>query len=653
VFVGVARSGVWSVYRVAMAVVTLAVFVTAATAGAVGAADPRDADPRDADPPDEGVPGESRAGDERSVFSRKMGMTILFDDGLDGVLAVDLDSGVAARGVVEGQRAGDQQPRLWRESGSLIVGWGEIWAAPRAGGRSQRLGVATTAKPAVEPGRVWLLEYPGGGIGTGVPTVRLVELDGEVVLEAAGPNPAEYVAALGVRGGLALESDDGLGIWDAKAEKVVRRLGSGVSWVSDAHGDRLAWCEDGCNTMHVTDVDGDDSVLLLPDQGGFQPRAARFSPDGRRLALPTTGARLAIADLETGAVEVVDGITLPGAASLGWSPDGRHLFFASSSDREERTEFGWYDTERDRTELRSLPFGGALSFVPVDRDDAKAFFPKRLGSPDDCAAPTEFPSGRTSSCGFAFDAAPLGETAVTPITFPDGRQIELRAPRELALAGLEVRTRASVSWPVRSEPRRCCSRVVSIDDSPSGARYGDADPITTYPGADGEPVPYYRGSDVGVSARVNFLVFRFGLWFVEVHDVARPGDFEDPMTDEERRTWAASLRGRVDEYGYLVLEAEPPLAIEPNANAVLGEPSSSLRYVLIEDGFCAHEGSDTATPRLVDEPAGVGAAWCDPVTGLHVYAAGPADFVSTLAAGLEIRPTTPGFAPRAQPDLLG
>lgn len=76
--------------------------------------------------------GQARAG----VFSTPTETVLLFSDGIDGATAIDLDRRVAGRRVIEGERAGDQSFRLTLTGEHLVVGWGEIHAAPLAGGTS-------------------------------------------------------------------------------------------------------------------------------------------------------------------------------------------------------------------------------------------------------------------------------------------------------------------------------------------------------------------------------------------------------------------------------------------------------------------------------------------------------------------------------------
>ncbi len=239
------------------------------------------------------------------VFPDASNTVLVLDDGYDGVTLVDLDRRVAVRRVVEGQRAGDQPYRLGRAGDRLIVGWDEIYAAPLAGGASKLLGHATIWVPAAEPGRIWTVDWPGGRIGLGNPTTRLLDLTGRVLLEASF-DPAIGFPAIGIPGGLAFETQEGVALWDAATNQVTARAGSCATvstFVSDSHGDLLAWCETECDLFHVTRLAPSgpvDHPILPPHGTTFDARNARFSPDGRLLAT-TGGGWITIVDSETGA----------------------------------------------------------------------------------------------------------------------------------------------------------------------------------------------------------------------------------------------------------------------------------------------------------------------------------------------------------------
>lgn len=321
------------------------------------------------------------------VFSERTDTVLLFDTGTDDVLAVDLDAGVAARRSVEGHRAGDQPYRLWRTDDALIVGWQRIFAVSTATAQARQLGEATIFVPAAEPDHVWLIDFASGRVETGVEsTYRLVDLTGEVQHEA--PGVADAVPSRGVVGGLALETESGVAIWDAQQGQIVSRLGEGTGFVADARGRTIVWCEDACAQLHVTDLDGRDQVLAPAADGGdaFEPRSARLSPDGTLVAAivgdpgpldnSSTGA-VVVGDTRTGEFTRITPVLSPRPAYLAWSADGSQLFFAADGYGRTATDVGRYVVDDDRSELITLPVGGAMSFLPLDRDEADAFLEKR------------------------------------------------------------------------------------------------------------------------------------------------------------------------------------------------------------------------------------------------------------------------------------
>ena len=231
-----------------------------------------------------------------------------------------------------------------------------------------------------------------------------------------------------------------------------------------------------------------------------------------------------------------------------------------------------------------------------------------------------------------------GETAILPMTLLDGRRMELRYPRRLELARLGLRVGTSVDWPVRRDPLRCCGRVIGAQFTTIAKVYRGAKPIRVYSGARGRRVPYYRASDAGQTVALNYLVFQFGPWMVEVYDVQRPGAFEDRMTDTERARWARNFDGHVGRDGFLVLKARKPLQLQHDFTLVLGVGAAGTTQVEISSYACGMPASDTAERRRFVQPSGsVGVAWCDPATGAHVTVEGPPDVVDVAALGLKLR----------------
>jgi hypothetical protein len=111
------------------------------------------------------------------------------------------------------------------------------------------------------------------------------------------------------------------------------------------------------------------------------------------------------------------------------------------------------------------------------------------------------------------------DRVVMPLTFPDGTQVTIAYPPELAIAELGVRPYGSASL--------------------DGDRVG-RDFLIVYGTGEGVHVP-------------NAIRLEFGRWTVEVYDY----DAGDPaaMTEAERRSFKASLHGHETADGFLILEA--------------------------------------------------------------------------------------------------
>jgi hypothetical protein len=241
-----------------------------------------------------------------------------------------------------------------------------------------------------------------------------------------------------------------------------------------------------------------------------------------------------------------------------------------------------------------------------------------------------------------------GDSQVIPVTLPDGRNLEVRAPTELQLPESGIRTFAALDWPTRKDPFQCCSRGLSISYRTIAATYGKAKPIKTYRGVHGTKVPYYSFSPDGLP-NANYLVFQFGPWMVQVYDYRQQDrattGVEEPMTDHERATLARRLEGLVDGRGFLVLEARKPLRLSRELKTVFlfGAPTGPAQGAnQVEVGghqTCVGEGTDTAIPRRFSTPGSeAGAAWCDPSSGLHIAVTGTQVFVDASIGALRIDP---------------
>jgi len=359
------------------------------------------------------------------AFPDRTGTVLVFHDGYDGVLSLDLDHRVAARRVVEGQRAGDQPWDIVKVGASLVVGWGQVWAAPIAGGTSRLLGqgATTTFFPAAEPGQVWL-DYPSGPTDNGPPTLREVDVKtGATTRQGQGPDPSQGTPVVGVPGGVAFATPRGVALWDARTGTFTRRLGTQQSYIADAAAGHLAWCEGYggmCSTMHITALAGGDRVISIPHGRVFN-LSARFSPNGKHLAVVTTHSgiessdqqgSLLVIDSRTGSTVAADR-TISAWSSLSWNDASSRLFFASGTHR--GMVLGQYFPATGHTETAAVPIMGADPFVILSRPRATSFLTSTLGPPTACPAPevgrplgphTRLPGGsprvRTGICGFTF-----------------------------------------------------------------------------------------------------------------------------------------------------------------------------------------------------------------------------------------------------------
>jgi hypothetical protein len=363
---------------------------------AAGCSDDHQAEPSaTSTPPAPASPSTTTPAVAAGLFAEATGHVLVLDDGYDGVVVIDPDHRTATRRVVQGQRAGDQDPRLHRAGDALIVGWDGVWAAPIDGGPRRRLGRATVAIPAADPDQVWLSWYPGRRIGAGGPTYALVDVatGDDLVVRRGPPDPA----TLGVPGGLALQSPRGIEIWDAERDRVVRRLGHEPAFPNAVSGSLLAWCDGPCTDLHLTDLtSGEDRLLDHPDGSpAWNGYSGAFSPDGRQLAT-WAGSEAVLVDVETGAVEVVGRGRQP-YGSVAWSPDGSALYW--STPRGLGSQVGRVDPATGEVETVDVDVRSG-DLVVLDAADAQGLLVDPTGPAEDCPAPRVQPSGRGAPCAF-------------------------------------------------------------------------------------------------------------------------------------------------------------------------------------------------------------------------------------------------------------
>ena len=327
---------------------------------------------------------------------------LIFDDGYDGVLAVDPTTKIAARRVVTGQRAGDQPFRSLLTSGTLIVGWDDVYATPIATGVSRFIGKGVVI-PSEDPGRVWLTPF-----GSGPPTYRLVDLDGHVVLETQGLKSTALPVA--IPGGLAFAGNRGIELWDAPrrprhGHARDRRCGAGHVVRDDARVDstrsfrpaadldrhsgrarrETSDPSDGCRRLRR-------AVLVrrpvLGGSGEHQGRARRRirSRRHRRRAGPCRAHDPAV----------------PAIPTFAWSPDGASLYLGSYGYQQRTMTVRRVDVATGHATDAPMPFGGGITFRVVSGRDAGILLQGTQATPSDCSPPGNQPSGRAQPCRFQF-----------------------------------------------------------------------------------------------------------------------------------------------------------------------------------------------------------------------------------------------------------
>jgi len=176
------------------------------------------------------------------VFPAKTGTVLAFSDGLDGLLLVDLDHNRAVRKPLGGSDPSELfSPIL--AGNAFIVGDsnGVIKAVPLDGGKTRTLGPAVQAARATQPGAVWLFNWPGGRIGAGAPSYKLVDVTGKVLRTPTNDSPdlapGTAVPDIAYRDGLVYESTAGVRLWNT-VTNTVRILGkSGVP--GDTHDNTI------------------------------------------------------------------------------------------------------------------------------------------------------------------------------------------------------------------------------------------------------------------------------------------------------------------------------------------------------------------------------------------------------------------------------
>jgi hypothetical protein len=345
------------------------------------------------------------------IFGEETGVVFLFDDGLEGLIAVDPDGRLAERSPVEGQRAGDEPYSMIRVGDKIVVGWAQIHAVDIATREAMSLGQATIFVPAADPNGVWMIKFPGGLIGLGQPQVWQVDVVSGEPLTEPTVLPSDGLPEIGIEGGLALSADTGLDLWDLASGQITHLAADGPGVVFDVNGEELAWCTIECTTLVITNTTTLESEEFDPPEGydRFVARRGAFrgpnqiSPGGRYLAALVgpvdSNNAIWILDRETGNTSVVsDPATY--VDYLAWTPDGGYLFATSWSYQLSATAVWRYQVIDQEFRSAVLPFGGALSLVVVDDSVIDAYIGDEPTDMSECVTRQGQP--KSGMCTFGY-----------------------------------------------------------------------------------------------------------------------------------------------------------------------------------------------------------------------------------------------------------
>ena len=340
------------------------------------------------------------------TFTHPTGVALVFADGL----TLDLDHRTVIARAIPGQRAGDQRWPIIRAGNSFVVGWGKVWASPIAGGPARLLGPVVTSLPAAESGDVWLVNYPGGRIGEGTPTLSEVTTSGTVVRSELGPPPSSGVPIVGVPGGLAFDTSTGIALWSFDRHAFVRRLeGTGQGYIGNAAAGSVTWCDTPCLSVHVTALAGADRTFSLPQAGWVvEAGSVRLSPDGRYVAVTATRGPVGTAnslgsldliDTRTGSVDILEK-RISEWTSLTWTSNSKALFFASNTLAD--MTIGEFVVRKGLAETARIPARDMWAqFVVVNRSAVRALLGRAVQGPPSACSDFGVASG-TRTCAYNY-----------------------------------------------------------------------------------------------------------------------------------------------------------------------------------------------------------------------------------------------------------
>jgi hypothetical protein len=368
-------------------------------------------------------PSTRSVGPPAAVLAGDTGILVLGDDGLGGVVVIDLDHRRVVRRTVVGSAAGDQPHRFDVIGETILTGWGEIWGVDVRTATSRKIADGTIYLPGTDDD-LWLADWSDGRIGSGTFSLSHVAVDGRVLQRVVSPtafptpdrngNPYSF-PDWGLGPNLLFETDDGIAAWDPQRDAIAwRARADGKNGrVLDARHGRAVWMADE-SKLHVVDERGVDRSLSVSVPPGSSVESARLSPDATRLAVSvkteqadqTAATSLRIVDLADGHETRIGADIVAPAYSIGpfqWTPDGSQIFSIGYSYASTTTTVIRYVVGRDGWTSETIPVGGVTASALVDRAGAPGWLDAPDATAAGCPPLTAYSPGRVvPACRFPF-----------------------------------------------------------------------------------------------------------------------------------------------------------------------------------------------------------------------------------------------------------
>lgn len=295
-------------------------------------------------------------------FDITTGSTLLIDDGYDGIIAIDVDRGVAQRFAFESKTPGSFRNRMLVVGDRIVfpgidglVSLPASFAGPPVQFGGQRVEVVAAGTS----GKVWAV---------GLDTHRAVQFD-----PTTGRSSVTLPAGPDVVAGTA----DSVLFIDGQPPSLLQATQEGTPAQADPTEAAIEGWDARCNNVYPTGDTiwiakgplGQCTRLVALGEGarGKQPidlpapgMLVAFSPDGKRVASAPTNPGGKPVVIEAGTTRLTDSIPADAlrVRTITWTPDGQKLFVVRTDDAD-TTRLGVYDLATDRYQERPIPFAGA------------------------------------------------------------------------------------------------------------------------------------------------------------------------------------------------------------------------------------------------------------------------------------------------------